>query len=213
MSMPKTRPTPVVTVPWTPGRRRSTPLRDAAEPLLVPALRRLAQEPAAWHRPEEMDKGRATLRRLAHIASWQRLHDPRPDEGLAWLPHVGPVLRGVGLVPSRVAEVLVACRLAGTRAGTVADETLMTVAHLSLFDAIDPVDMHLMVRDAGWTPQDLLSWSLQFPSGHLSACEDLRLSHATLRERLRAGTAPSTSQVALMAVMRAPVPGIAPPVR
>lgn len=177
--------------------------------MLLPALRRLAQEPPSWHRPDELDKGRATRRRLAHIASWQSLHNPRPGEALAWLPHVAPVLRGVGLVPSRVAEVLVGCRLAGRRLGEVSDETLLTVAHLAAFEVLDDRDMLLLVRDAGWTPADLLAWSQQFPPGHLAACEDLRLSPVALRDRLRAGTAPSVEQVKMLAAMRAPVPGVA----
>ena len=175
--------------------------------MVLPALRRLAHEPPTWHRPGELDKGRATQRRLAHIASWHRLHDPNPDDALTWLPHVAPVLAGVGLRPSRVAEALVSCRLAGSKRAT--DDDLLTCAHLSVFEVIDPVDMLLLVRDGGWTPQDLLTWSQQFPAEHLSACEDLRLSYAGLREQLRAGTAPSVEQVTLMTAMRGPVPGIA----
>lgn len=199
----------VDTLPWVQDRRRS-PIRDAAAPLLLPALRRLAHEPPTWHRPGELDKGRATQRRLAHIASWHRLHDPHPDDALTWLPHVAPVLRGVGLTPSRVAEVLVSCRLAGSK--RVPDDDLLTCAHVSVFEVIDSLDMPLLVRDGGWTPQDLLTWSQQFPAGHLAACEGLRLSHAGLREQLRAGTAPSVEQVTLMAAMRGPVPGIPAPV-
>lgn len=176
--------------------------------MLLPALRRLAQEPPSWHRPDELDKGRATLRRLAHIASWQRFRDAGPDDALAWLPHVGPVLRGVGLVPSRVTEVLVGCRLAGSRLGEVSDEMLLTVAHLAAFDVLDDRDMLLLVRDAGWTPADLLMWSQQFPPGHLCECEALGLSAVTLLDRLRAGTAPNVAEVALLVSMRAPVPGI-----
>lgn len=194
-------------LPWTHGRRFS-PLREAATPLLLPALRRLAQEPPQWHRPEELDRGRATLRRLAHVASWHRCHDPRPGDGLDWLPHVGPVLRGVGLLPSRVAEVLAACRIAGSAAGHVDDGTLMACAHLSVLEVVDLLHVPVMVRTGGWTPQDLLAWSLQYPVGHLGECERLHLSYAVLRDRLREGTAPTVEQAAMMAAMRAPVPGI-----
>lgn len=128
-----------------------------------------------------------------------------------WLPHVGPVLRGVGLIPSRVAEVLAACRIAGTPAGRVDDDTLMACAHLSLFEVIDVIHMPVMVRSGGWTPRDLLTWSQRYPAEHLGACERLPLSFTVLRDRLRAGTAPTVDEVAMMTAMRAPVPGIPAP--
>lgn len=208
--MPAFAPDPVAAaaLPWVQGSSGPEVLAAAA-PLLLPALRRLMAEPSQWHTPEELDSGRATAHALTHIASWHRLHDPKPSDALASLPHATAVLHGCGLTPSRVAAIQRACLPTGD--GAVADATLMVCAHLSLHDAIEDDDMPRLLRQGEWTPGDLLAWSLQFPAGHLSACEALHLDPTVLRDRLREGTAPTVEQARFVAAMRAPVPGIATP--
>lgn len=210
LSLPDWAPDPAAaaSLPWVQSRSGSEVVAAAA-PLLLPALRRLMAEPSRWHTPEELDSGRATSQTLTHIASWHRLHDPKPGDALASLSHATEVLHGCGLVASRVAAVQRACLPVG--GGAVDDSTLMVCAHLSEFEVIETAVMSVLVGFSGWTPGDLLAWSLQFPAGHLSACEAVRLDPTVLRDRLREGTAPTVEQVRFVTAMRAPVPGIATP--
>ena len=115
-----------------------------------------------------------TAEQLTALALWHA--DVDPAGALGVIAHIPPILLAAGLRPRMVEAVMAWCLVAPASVAEVDEVTLMACAHLSTLAVLSRADIAHMSTHCGWTVPELVSWSLAFPSGHLSRCLDLGLT-------------------------------------
>jgi hypothetical protein len=194
-------------LPWV-GHKRRNRLREAARPVVLGALRRLALIPNTHPMKKDlevMDYGRATLARVEFAVAWNALHPPTPRPFMYSLLHTGYVLRAVGLKPSYLHEVYTALGITHDSS----DAALLTGAHLAAVSDFSGFFIKSLTTNSGWRVQDVLAWSSTYNSSHLSDCQDVGFTTKELGDLVRSNEMPNPSQVEMLKAFRMDPPASA----
>lgn len=191
--------------PWPPPTARRAPVRDAARPLLIAALRRVFALGVDGIQEEEhlLNACKPSALQVAHAVSWHAAHPQGARPFLHTLRHAAWVLRAFDVWPSEVHLV----RRAYGLPQQAEDQVLLATARAaqvtrgSGLTEADLVDLY----EHEWTLDVLTLWCQEFEGAsarHLRACQMAGFGLSELRRLCSAGELPSVTQVEFLAAMK-----------